>query len=348
MATTEDVLREVTNTYLNTIPATRSDTPTTFIETAVTWIGGWWKMKPGWKSVGTGYCAFLLDPTFTETPRRKEFERVTMFRDAPAPNIGGAIYVCDYSLKKVFRLRGEFPDANAIISTIKARKLANLSCVLFEPEVGTLVLCSKGASEKDAVIQLEGLDATLTVANIDRILQSFYDSSLRYPTDFPHIWRNAEGFVPIFKAEKLFQSLVFLQLKAVTQKTCVVVKEDQTNAGRTDITIYSLNPECVFVMEFKVLKSFAYEPGGKPNRRWTLAKNSAHAAEGIEQVMTYRTASAATEAFLLLYDLRKKETKLKAIVSRCDAEAIRLRCYFIRNASPKRGKKPKRAQSKTR
>jgi hypothetical protein len=78
-------------------------------------------------------------------------------------------------------------------------------------------------------------------------------------------------------------------------------------------------------MEFKVLKSFAYEPAGKPTRPWTLAKNSAWAAQGIEQVMSYRTARAANEAFLLLYDLRKKETKLKAVVSRCKTQAIRLR-----------------------
>ncbi len=350
MPEVENILREVAAEYLNTIPATRSDNPKAFIETVVTWIGGWWKLKDRWQSITPGYCAFLLQPDFARSPLPEGFELITMFRDAPASNIGGAIYVCDYALKKVCRLRGDFPDANAIVATVKANGLTNVPSVLFDPEAGTLIISYKGAASRDAIFQLHGLDAALTVANIDRILQSLYDSSLRYPTDFPHMWRNAAAFVPIFYAEKFFQSLVFLQLKAVTQKTCVVVKEDHTNAGRTDITIYSYNPQCTFVLEFKVLKTFEYEPAGRPTRPWSLADNCDWAIKGVEQLIGYKTARDASEAFLILYDLRKTGTALKRVIVRCTKEAIKLRKYFIYNATPAslRKKKAKRALSRTR
>jgi len=98
----------------------------------------------------------------------------------------------------------------------------------------------------------------------------------------------------------------------------------------------------------KVLKSFFFHQPDKPVKRFSEEDNQAWAESGIDQVCDYRTARQAKEAFLLLYDMRKKHSALSKVGARCAAASVELRKYDIFNATARevRAAKPKRPKTR--
>jgi hypothetical protein len=339
-----DLMKQVAANHLNSIPSAKSGDTRAFIEAAANWFGHWWKTRSSWESIAPGYCALVLNHEFAAAGVPAGFSEKLLFRDAPDPNLGGHVHVSDFSMSRVFRDQGGHTDANSICCQLKALNLGTAPCVLFAPETGVMLIAEQGVSGNVARAPLTTFDGNLTVPNVDSLLKGIYDTSLKYPETFPHIWFKKEKFIPIFQAEKLYQNLLYLYLKASTQGTWVVVREDQTNAGRTDLTLTALNPELVFVLEMKVLKSFFFHQPDKPVKKFSEPDNQAWANSGIDQVCDYRTAKQAREAFLLLYDMRKKHRVLSRVCARCTTESVNLRKYDIFNATARdvRAAKPRR------
>jgi hypothetical protein len=65
-------------------------------------------------------------------------------------------------------------------------------------------------------------------------------------------------------------------------------------------------------------------------------------------VCEYRTAKQAKEAFLLLYDMRKKHLILSKVCARCTANSVNLRKFDIFNATARdiRAARPKRSKTR--
>jgi hypothetical protein len=130
----------------------------------------------------------------------------------------------------------------------------------------------------------------------------------------------------------------------MAQENWTVRPEDNTNAGRADLAISTTTPPCVFVLEIKVLKAFHYDAKGR-SRACCDAKNKEWANDGIQQVIDYRSAKQASEAFLLLYDMRQKDKDVAQVKERCAKETVHHRRYFIHNQSaPKIRKAAKQKQ----
>jgi hypothetical protein len=330
--TKEDLMRAVVASKVNLIPVAASDTPDAFVEAASNWLGKWWRLRPGWQQVTSGYCALVFEPEFEGKPAAANFSLARLFRDAPTASLGGAIYVSDGALAKVLRQQGTFPDASALIAGLEAAGLADRPAVLFEPEVGVILLAHKGVREPCVRLQFGAFDANLTVANVDKLLTELYTTTLKYPETFPHVWAKASQFIPMAYAEKFFQGVALIHLRAMAQENWTVRPEDNTNAGRADLAISTTTPACVFVVEIKVLKSFHYNAEGRL-RAFDATENEDWANDGIRQVIDYRMARQAAEAFLLLYDMRKNDADIAVVTKRCTKEHVLLRRYFIHNQS---------------
>ena len=341
-------MKQVATDHLNTIPSAKSSDTRAFIEAAANWFGKWWKLRPRWDSIAPGYCALVLNHEFAANGVPADFTEKQLFREAPDPFLGGHVHVSDFSLNRVFRDQGGHADAASIWHRLKALSLGNAPCVLFDPQTGLMLLAEQGILGNITETQLLDFNGNLTVANLDTLADGLYATTLKYPETFPHVWRNKDQFVPTSDAERLYQGLLFIHLRAHTQGTCLVVREDQTNAGRTDLTLTQFTPQIVFVLELKVLKSFKYHPAGKPCRKFSRAENHAWADSGIDQVCDYRIARQADEAFLLLYDMRKQHQPIKKVISRCKAKSVHLRAYNIFNANARdiRVAKPKRPKTR--
>lgn len=339
MPTKKDLMATVAVSNVNSIPTAASGTAEAFIQFVSSWLGKWWRLRDKWKTVTPGYCALVCDPDFSGNAVFNEFELVRLFREAPTATMGGAIYITDGVLSKVYRKKGGFGDADAIVKAIDAIGLAGNPTILFEPEAGTMILAEGGTHKPPTVMQFGSFNPALTIENVDKQLNWLYTSTLKFPTNFPQIWFDAPKFIPIFDAEKLFQSTALIHLRAVAQDTWFVRPEDDNNAGRTDLSISTINPSCVFVLEIKVLKSFKYNPKCHAISH-KEEKNVTWAHEGITQVIGYRTAQQATEAFLLLYDMRQRDEPFTAIDERCSKENVLPRRYYIHNAAASKVNKP--------
>ena len=260
------------------------------------------------------------------------------FREAPSATLGGAIYVSDGALTKVHRRQEAFSDADALIKALETAGLADCPAVLFEPEVGVMLLAEKGIKQPCTRLQLGSFDVNLTVANLDKLLNSLYVSTLKYPETFPHVWAKPDKFIPMAYAEKFYQGVALIHLRTMAQNNWTVRPEDHTNAGRADLAISSTTPMSVFVVEIKVLKAFHHDPGGR-NRACSLEKNKEWANDGIRQVVDYRIAKEASEAFLLLYDMRQNDEDLVDVKACCLKEKVEHRRYFIHNQSASKMRK---------
>ena len=235
----------VTTSNVNSIPIAPSGTPDAFVQFVSSWLGKWWRLREKWKSISRGYCGLVCAPDFEKAAAFKDFELVELFREAPASTLGGAIYVTDEVLGKVYRKKGSFSDASAMVKVVCAVGLAQNPAVLFEPEIGTMLLATGGVKQPPTVMQFGSFSPALTIQSVDKQLTGLYNSTLKYPTNFPQIWFKPDKFIPIFKAEKLFQSTALIHLRAIAQDTWFVRTEDDNNAGRTDISISTLDPQCV-------------------------------------------------------------------------------------------------------
>jgi hypothetical protein len=337
--TKKDLMALVAASNLNSIPIAPSGTPDAFVQFVSNWLGKWWRLHEKWQRVSPGYCALVCDPDFNTNAAFNHFELVELFREAPSATMGNAIYVTDGVLGKVYRKRGSFGDAGAIVKAINDIGLSQTPAVLFEPEVGTMLLAKDGVTRPPIVMQFGVFSPSLTIENVDKQLNWLYTSTLKYPTNFPQIWFDAPKFIPIFDAEKLFQSTALIHLRAVAQDNWFVRPEDDNNAGRTDLSISTINPHCVFVLEIKVLKSFKYNAKSLCITH-KEEKNVTWADEGISQVIGYRTAQQASEAFLLMYDMRQNDADFTAVNQRCSTENVLSRRYFIYNATASKINKP--------
>jgi hypothetical protein len=335
----KDLMAAVAAANVNAIPVAPSGTGEAFVQFVSTWLGKWWRLREKWETVSPGFCALICEPDFARNPAFKDFELVELFREAPASTIGNAMYVTDGVLGRVYRKRGSFGDADAIVKEIGALGLTTKPAIIFEPEVGIRLVAREGIKEPLTVMQFGEFSPALTIENVDKQLMCLYTSTLKYPTNFPQIWFNASKFIPIFKAEKLFQSTALIHLRAIAQDTWFVRTEDDNNAGRTDISIATLSPPCLFVLEIKVLKSYKYNPKNHAVV-FKEEENVAWAAVGITQVLGYRVAQQASEAFLLLYDMRQKDEELGVIQERCAKENVLPRRYFIHNETAAKTNKP--------
>jgi hypothetical protein len=334
-----DLMAAVAAANVNAIPVAPSGTGEAFVQYVSTWLGKWWRLREKWQTVSPGFCALICEPDFAKNAAFKDFELVTLFREAPASTIGNAVYVTDGVLGRVYRKKGFFGDADAIVKEIGALGLTTNPAVMFEPEVGMRLVAREGIKGLIAVMQFGAFSPALTVENVDHQLTWLYTSTLKYPTNFPQIWFNASKFIPIFHAEKLFQSTALIHLRAIAQDTWFVRTEDDNNAGRTDISIATLDPPCLFVLEIKVLKSYKYNPKSHSVVH-KEEENVTWADEGITQVLGYRVAQQACEAFLLLYDMRQKDEEFGAIQERCAKENVLPRRYFIHNETAAKINKP--------
>jgi len=344
-----DLMTQVAAANLNAIPAAKSTEPRAFIEAAVNWFGHWWTMRSQWDTIAPGYCAMVFNPDFTGGGVPSGFSEKQAFRDAPDPNLGGHIHVSDSTLTRIFREdQGGHTEADSICRRLKTLSLSKAPCVIFAPQTGIMLAAEQGVAGPMTPCHLMTFDGVLTVPSLDSLMTGLYETELKYPETIPHLWRDKENFVPIFQAEKLFQGLLYIHLKGNTQGTCIVIREDQTNAGRTDLTLTSLNPLTTFVVEMKVLKSFFYHPQGKPVKPFPRKANENWANEGIDQLRGYRTAKQAKEAFLLLYDMRKKHAPLQKASERCKSESVLFRKYDIFNATARELRDAKKGRPKTR
>lgn len=330
--TKEDIMREVAAAKVNLIPVAASNTPEAFVEVASNWLGKWWRLRPRWQQVTSGYCALVFDPDFEGKSAAAGFAVARLFRDAPTASLGGAIYVSDVALAKVFRQQGTFPDAEALIAALEAAGLTDRPAVLFEPSVGAILLAPQSVRQPCVRLQLGAFDANLTVANVDKLLTELYVTTLKYPETFPHVWSKAPKFIPMPYAEKFFQGVALIHLRAMAQENWTVRPEDNTNAGRADLAISTTAPACMFVMEIKVLKSYHFNAKGHLHA-FNSTENKDWADDGIKQVIDYRTAKQAAEAFLLLYDMRKKDADIAVVAKRCTKDQVLHRRYFIHNRS---------------
>jgi hypothetical protein len=192
------MMKQVAADHLNSIPAAKSDDPRAFIEAAVNWFGQWWKMRSGWDTIAPGYCALVLNHEFAAAGMPTGFSEKHLFRDTPDPNLGGHIHISDYSLSRVFRDQGGHMDADSICRKLKALSLSEAPTVLFAPQTGVMIAAEAGVSGPIVPCHLLAFDGSLTVPNLDALINGLYDTELKYPETIPHLWRKKKSAFQFF------------------------------------------------------------------------------------------------------------------------------------------------------
>lgn len=220
-------------------------------------------------------------------------------------------------------------EAGDAFDALRSGPLGELPTVLIDwqtsPPTGSLYPKGVSNAEQMSLIDLTGNE--ISPAEMKSALDRFYHEALRSPQQMTEagghrIWQQASRGVPEENPEKRIQGRVMDALRMQFARHNVR-GEHNSKEGRVDILIWSHSSDAAgkptvrhdWLLELKALKEKT--SSGKTDT--TSAKSAVQ--DGYDQAVRYRTTTAAIEAALCCFDLRKKDTGSKRLFSCIDKDA---------------------------
>jgi hypothetical protein len=323
-------------TQLSGVPSARSATFEEFQEILANWIARWCLAeRRRKKETPAGYCAFVVDPSWTPTDHAKLQDH---FKDDTPPKLQHNIRVTDYALNRVHAMHAQCDDLSATVAAIKALGLGARPFVIFDPESEQAWFYSEGAGGPVLPVKLSpanlGDPLPAGWADFEKLLQDIWLCNLRYPADHPMLWHDPKKFYPCRLPETNVQGLLYMALRnrfltmEGKSRGVLIEKESHSNVGRADLRALNNKGDCYFAAEIKVAKSFAFSSkDGKPPTKVTAASQLSWVKEGINQADEYRLLHNGQVAVLLVYDMRAKKDAYTAVATECQAKDVKCRQY---------------------
>jgi hypothetical protein len=221
--------------------------------------------------------------------------------------------------------------------------------VLLLPDDHRALLLPGGIAAEGAGREIPLTAASVASLSSDAVLaflQHLYDEYLRIPQDGYSVWAHPDHRVPVDRAEKEIQSILYLPVRAYF-KDYVVRQEDTTREGRADISVMpkgDLRALGSCVIELKVLKSRGYAAAWRDASPVTTLTNEDAIRDGIDQARCYRDDLACEFTVLACYDMRDADEG-DAMLERFAEEAAQVgvicrRYYLYPNAKEGRRARP--------
>lgn len=341
-----DVVRETAARDSANIPTAAASDPLAFTTSVLDYVQDR-RLRNGGQLGMTKPAVFV----FADYPRSEAdargFQRVQGFVFASARDISGALHVSSASLTDVFELRDKCDTVEQAFEALSAARLDDKPSVIILPDANEAIVCSEGSRNEALCGRVSLVQSTLSDEAISALLTTFYEVWLRVPEDYARIWHgDASLRVPVERAEKAIQRLLFPFARSTFRSTHDVRREDDTPAGRADITIIPLpdqqSPDAC-VLELKVLRAKHFNVDPQNARRCPATVNEAAIVEGINQAVNYRREKHLSMAYLCCYDCRDADDN--AVIDQYAGQAVtaNVRCcrYFLyaseqefRNAQP--------------
>jgi hypothetical protein len=305
------------------------------------WLSEWAAEKQHRATIPPGYCAIVLGVDQAAADVIPDFEFLDMFKEDFTPLLGGNIFVGDYALNRVHRLKAGCRDLSEVVAELKARGLSDLSFVAFDVETQAAYAYEGGTGARSTRIVIRPQIADPFDEGVfQNILDEIYTDSLRYPADCPSLWHDRERRVPCKETEVHVQGFVCAILRARAQgngKTTnkwLTIHEKKNNAGRVDIAIFQGTDGCKLASEVKVLRARHFTPDATKAKAVSEEFNKGWAIRGARQAQRYKDTECAPSAVLVLYDMRQTDGEIPEVVTECRTRNVKYLRYYLHNALP--------------
>ncbi|MCP1909631.1 hypothetical protein J2R96_002111 [Bradyrhizobium elkanii] len=253
----------------------------------------------------------------------------------------GRIWISPATFVSGFSLNIDGEDAAVAFEQVGALGLGSLAACVFNPKATEqeIRFYPKGLDDDALVIKFSVSNIALDFAALDQVLDTFHAQNFITPDathDILDPWKVAAKYQPRTNTEAFFQAWLKTALTIVFWRTIVVRFEVPGTEGRCDLLLMSRQGDawqCQAVLELKVLRSLTST--GKPVAQ-TVASQAI--ADGVLQVVSYKTQNAAKLGVLCCYDMRKPghcndDKCFDPVRALAIARNVHLRRYRVFNSS---------------
>ena len=334
----EEVLRETAQREVDNIPTGSAGDPSTFVTAVLDYLQDR-RAKTNGLLGFSGVAVFVSPPYPQREASARDFERVPGFQFAWNRNIGGAIHVVGANLGEVFELPSQCSANDGAFAAMLRLRLHEWPAVIADADGSQAIICPGGTQNESGSLKVRLQDAPMTSAAVDGLLTDFYENWLITPNESAPVWHHPGRRVPAENAEKAVQRLLFPFARATFRKTHDVRKEDDTMAGRADITLMPRadrpSPESC-VLELKVLRERHFHSDSHQAAACPPTVNEQAVVDGINQGMMYQRQLHNTMTYLCCYDFRAADddTILSKYASDAASKGITCRRYYLYASAP--------------
>ncbi len=332
-------LREILKSRVGAISPQPSDSARAFLEAATFWVNEW-AMKHGEAAI-TMVQPFALVYRVEDAPAAAgPWTTHHLFREHRPLEIGGLVAVTTTSMLKVQVYTSGCTQLPKLCDCIEALGLAGQPMLVVDPKNKSMIYAPKGLEGERAELPIVLVPIThLTAQMVEGSLNDFHSGYLEYPDGYAHIWYERSSRTMMRDAEAIVRDHLYLHFRNVTFQSQYVAREEQTTAGRPDVSIHDIQdqPKTNYLFELKVLRSRGMpklgsaRPAASVSSAKTYNEKSMllHARMGVRQAAKYQKANKAKAAYICLYDGRDDDTPMPTVRALAQAEGIEYRKYYM-------------------
>ena len=339
-----DALRDTLAHELAGLPPGDIDDPIAFFTAVAEYLLGWLASSSG--DARGAPAAFV----FVERPRlegeRLGMTRLPLFRYGYEHPVRGGVFVSGAGLADVFSATPVETGLAGLARHLEQAGLAGRPTAVLLSDGSDLALFPRGvADEADGPrIRLGAAAAPrLDAAAVEAFLNAFYTEYVRVPQPGHKMWEHAEHHVPVRRAERSLQEIMYVPARAHFRNHAVR-QEDSNREGIADISIMhkgDLRALGTGVIELKVLKSRRHAAEWRDAGEVSASDNQDAVRDGIDQARCYRDELVCDFTVLACFDMRvtdEGDSIFDAVRADADALGVRCRRFYMYN-SPEAGRR---------
>lgn len=332
----QSILQETVRALLPSLSAAPSDTPSAFFEAVLFWLNAW--ISEHGENAVKKIAPFALVYT-PSLPVDGAWAKAPFFREARPLALSGVVVATSTSMLDVRMQETGARDLMEIGSQLCALGLDECPMLVVDAPRSMMLYCSGKPEGKRTAMTLDMSPITnLTQSSIDEQLERFHTQHTQYPDGFTHAWHDRSQGVIRSDSEAIIRDALYLHFKNVAFRSKFIVREEQTPAGRTDISIFDThqNNTLACVLELKVLRSRGMsKKTGKGTRSYKAEVMERHARMGIRQAQKYKEAANpnAKWAYICLYDGRDKDEAMPDIEAVATARGVIYKKYYMEKST---------------
>lgn len=335
----KSLLQESARELLPGLSSAPSDSPEAFLEVAMSWLSAWINEHGEDAVRKVAPFALVYTPTVPGTSISGHWVKAPFFRDARPLALSGLIVATSTSMLDVCTQATNAKDLSELGSQLCALGLEEYPMLVVDARRGMVLHCVGGPERKRTTMTLEMSPIVdLTQQLIDEELDRFHGQNTQYPDGLTHAWHDRAQRVIRSDSEAIIRDELYKHFKYVAFRSKYIVREEQTPAGRTDISIYDSHQNNILacVLELKVLRSRGMnKKTGAGSRPYDLNIMMRHARMGVRQAQKYKEVASpnAKWAYICLYDGRDKDTAMPDIEAVAVARGVIYKKFYMEKST---------------
>lgn len=314
-------------------PATPDTDELAFADEVYRYASSWLTTHSA-KSASAKPFAFVLSRSIPEDEKlladkciTSQFKIYEAFRSQKMLDVAGHLILTTMNLEKAIAIPIDgVGNTQALLNAIKALEFEDRHSAAFEPPVANLLILKPNFSSSRSLHVKKSLQFTpWSLKDLESEFHKFHATFTRAPSSFLVPWKSAAKGQTGDQLEVRISKYLAYELGRIWTSGTVLA-EVATQSGRIDVFLHGVALEdgkgpCI--IEVKVLRSHSNR------RKYPPQVATWWAEKGVVQACIYRQDMMAPTAYLVCFDAREADEKLKEVETLANKLDVKYEKYFM-------------------